>query len=158
MTTRCSITIKQGEQSYRIYRHADGYPEGVLSDIKVVLYLTDRGRFDGLNDAEYFLANLIFYAKVSFYERYRFKGVGSWIWECGYGVCNPNCEHGDLDYKYLIDADTNTITIYKFDYSDNTFVEIFNGTLGEAFEKYTKGYEGCHVDAELIKSLAIKTK
>lgn len=98
MSTRCSITIKSGEKGYRIYRHHDGYPEGVLSDLKLFSDNYGRGPRD---DPEYFLATFIFYAKLSDYLYTEYPKQKPW--ETGYGVCSLDCQHGDLDYEYTFE-------------------------------------------------------
>ena len=37
MATRCKIIVSDGYTKYSIYRHYDGYPEGVLADIKTFM-------------------------------------------------------------------------------------------------------------------------
>jgi len=162
MGTRCSITVKDGVRSYRIYRHSDGYPEGVLADIKLLLSNDGRCAECGFSDPEYFLANFIFYAKLSFFEYYKgtsgfpFKG-----WELTYGVCEPYCDHGDLDYKYIIDAFTREIEIQEYDYGKRAFKIIFKGKIEEAFDRYLKNSpykDGCHIDLVLLKLIEKEVK
>lgn len=162
MTTRCSITIKEGKRRYRIYRHSDGYPEGVLSDLKILLSKSSRGAMLGFTDSEYLLANFIFYAKLSSYERYKgTRYFTQYGWECNYGVCSPDCEHGDLDYKYTIDADKGSIKIEKYNYDRKSFEVIFNDSLEKAFEKYTANGEfknGCHISQLLLSIIEREVK
>lgn len=138
MTTRCDITVEDGEHKYRIYRHTDGYPKGVISDLKVMLDNYDR-KPD--TDPEYFLANFIFYAKLGSFLR---SDIPKWVknWEYSYGVCEPNCEHSDLEYRYIIKGDK--IRIERFDYVSKRFAEVFNGPIKKAIEKYAVD-GGCHI-------------
>ena len=101
MSTRCTIKIKclHSGIEYQIYRHSDGYPRGVLSDLRV---LWEHG-YKPLIDPEYFLANFIFLAKFSVLKTLEKEGLtGLKTWLCGYGVCSKDCEHGDIEYKYTI--------------------------------------------------------
>jgi len=163
MSTRCTIEIRRrrGDEilRYKVYRHWDGYPEGVLADLYLVLNDTIRGKHYNISDPEYLLANLIFYAKLSDYVRDRgTKHSAFSMWEGGYGVCSPDCEHGDLSYKYTIEAGDGVlaplVTIEKYDYDTEQFVTIFRGTLQEAFDKYVgAATEGCHVDRKLLEEI-----
>lgn len=152
MGTRCKIIVKDKYTTAAIYRHWDGYPEGVLPDIKVVL---EKGLKRGLSDAEYFLANFIFMAKFSAWKRYeekRKKGDEAFPgYLYTYGVCPPDCIHPDLEYIYEIDAEKNEIIIKEHKFSSGEWVVVFKGSLEEAFKKYVKEYEkGCHINAELF--------
>lgn len=144
MATRCTIAIKEGKQVFKIYRHWDGYPEGVLSDLKAALVLSERG----LEDPEYFLANFIFLGKL-----------GMSGWQLGYGVCGSKHEHGDLEYAYTLwlakDKVTPMIEIQHRDvFTDEWSVE-FRGTLWDAFVKYGIGKEGCHINEVAMERLRL---
>ena len=155
MGTRCIIEIRDGQKSVKIYRHNDGYPEGVIADLWVLLRnslrVKNELRFheNPFEDAEYLLANFIFYAKLSSYLRHKDdKDLPYWPWEVGYGVL-PQGDLNDyfIEYHYVIDAKTGKIQIY--DYHRNL---IFEGTLEEAYEKFAKNEfpEGCHIDKSLF--------
>jgi len=149
MGTRCSITVRDiyGDE-YRIYRHNDGYPEGVVSDLLVFTRAYDRSPVES---PEYFLANFIFYAKLARWVKYRNKRRASRPWEFNYGVCSPKCEHGDLEYKYLIYPKDGKVMlkIEKFDYNKGEFKEIFNDEIEKAFERWADS-GGCHLEPELL--------
>jgi len=149
MATRCSITIRdEYGKEYRIYRHCDGYPEGVVSDLQIFMSAYDRSPVES---PEYFLANFIFYAKLALWERYKKKKRASKPWEFNYGVCSPNCEHGDLEYKYLIYPKDGKVMlkIERFSYETMSFKEIFNGEIEKAFERWAES-GGCHLEPELL--------
>lgn len=149
MATRCSITVQSVDgKKYRIYRHNDGYPEGVVSDLLVFTRAYDRSPVES---PEYFLANFIFYAKLARWVKYRNKRRASRPWEFNYGVCSPNCEHGDLEYKYLIYPKDGKVMlkIEKFDYNKGEFKEIFNDEIEKAFERWADS-GGCHLEPELL--------
>ena len=89
MATRCSITIRDmAGREYRIYRHSDGRPEDVVSDLLLLSRFYDRYTFE---DPEYFLANFIFYAKLRLWIKYKDEVQEQKLsfkpWELGYGVC-----------------------------------------------------------------------
>jgi len=62
MSTRCCIDIIYRGRRYRIYRHSDVFPQGVIADLYVFMNNYDRKPCE---DPEYFLANFIFYAKLA---------------------------------------------------------------------------------------------
>ena len=146
MGTRCVIRIG----GYQIYRHSDGYPEGVISD----LYLFSRNYSRSpLEDPEYFLANFIFYCKLSFWlTDINFRDCKGW--EYTYGVCSSRCRHDDLDYIYEFDKD-GRLRIYEFDYDGEEAVkrEIFRGTLLQAYLEFCLNSpykDGCHLNVKVF--------
>ena len=145
MATRCNITIDDETGKYRIYRHWDGYPKGVISDLKVMF---DNG-LSGY-DSEYFLANFIFYAKLNDMRRAKARGSKGKYWETGYGVCSPNCEHDDLEYKYTLSRKKDRIAIEEYDFDTYEFRTVFNGTIKEAIEEYAEE-GGCHISPEVFQ-------
>jgi len=159
MATRCVIAIKDKHgKEYSIYRHNDGYPEGVVSDLHLLTLFYMK---NPTNNPEYFLANFIFYAKLSAWtnwrEIYEEKGDEAYkCWEYGYGVCASNREFKCvvpryLDYKYLIypKDDKVMLKIEAFSFTAMDFETIFNGELERAFEKYANG-KGCHLKLGLL--------
>lgn len=101
-----------------IYRHSDGYPSGILPDL-IGFIRWNNGRMD---DAEYTAANWIFYNKREDEERYTeyakkgqlsYKKGSKFNWrdqgsdgnghlKLGFGVCNNDELHGDIEYYYRI--------------------------------------------------------
>mgnify|MGYP000132524729 CR=1 FL=1 len=148
MATRCSITIKSVDgQVYRIYRHNDGAPEAVLSDLRILTQVYDR---NPVEDPEYFLANFIFYAKLRFWKLYSSNDdLPFKPWELGYGVCQPKCEHFDLAYRYLIYKLDNKVRIKIEEREGDDYKIIFDGDIRKAFEKWAKE-EGCHIPWSLF--------
>jgi len=147
VSTRCKIIIKEGRASYAIYRHSDGYPEGVMADLKIAL---QRGLRRRLEDPEYFLANFIFMAK---YSAMSDGHISTYVW-FGYGVCSPTCRHGDLDYIYTIDANTLRVKVEEYDWAHGGMKTIFDGPLVEAFSKFNDDRleHGCHINKRLFGS------
>lgn len=84
MSTRCVITVREADESYSIYKHSDGYPEGVLP---------------GLQDALAFAWNL---------PRYEAMDMGAAIVRAlkdgggGVYLTISRDAHGDLEYHYDI--------------------------------------------------------
>jgi len=153
MGTNCYIVVSKGRRRYRIYRHYDGYPEAVVPDIYILR------RF--LGDPEYFLANFIFYAKLSSLIQSLTKGyTGLRFWEGGYGVSSPTPEiiveyEYTIQFENAISYDGLLLTIRKPAVIGNEIKGgevIFRGTLGEAYEKYGKDFpDGCHINRELVE-------
>jgi len=165
MSTSCKINIieewktEDGVKTIvvSIYRHSDGYPEGVLSDIKVFMdnYHDPNGSIHGV---DYWLMNFAFYCKLSNI----FTGISlnstftNWF-EYGYGICSESCKHGDLEYEYWIDLKKGKIKIMKFDWKKNKWKKEFEGTLKKAFEKYAKS-NGYHLYKESFRIMDFVNK
>jgi hypothetical protein len=149
MSTRCRIEIRDGKYVYRIYRHSDGYPEGVIADLYIFMNNYSRSPSE---DPEYFLANFIFYAKLSTWVwSLRGGDLSSKWWEYGYGICAPNCDHGDLDYAYTIEGQN--VEIREYDWEIRGWKLIFSGTIEEAYKKFctnTAWRDGCHIHESLF--------
>jgi hypothetical protein len=149
MSTRCCIDIIYRGRRYRIYRHSDGFPQGVIADLYVFMNNYDRKPCE---DPEYFLANFIFYAKLAAWMDALRGGSGpfhNW-WEYGYGVCSPDCEHGDLDYRYVIE-ENNNVRIEEWE--SRGWKTVFSGTIEEAYRRFCANSEyadGCHITASLF--------
>jgi len=152
MATRCTITVR-GEEGceYTIYRHHDGHPECVVSDLWV---LVEFYNMSPMRNAGYFLANFIFYAKLPMWLESKEGKIDPMLklWESGYGICPKNCKcSSDLEYKYLIYPKDGKVMlkIERFSYETMSFKEIFNGEIEKAFEKWAES-EGCHLEPELL--------
>jgi len=146
VSTRCKIEVVTPYGSYAIYRHSDGYPEGVISDLWLFSRNYSRSPAE---DPEYFLADFMFYCKLSFWLNEVCEDCDLRLWEYGYGVCKPECEHGDLEYIYKI-VGNERIEIYECGIRtpDGKPRLIFDGTLDEAYRKYGENgcyREGCHL-------------
>ena len=137
MSTRSEIdfvvkgeyTLKNGktkkyEEYRRVYRHSDGYPEGVIPDLKEFL-AWNGGRN---SDVEYATANFLYWSKRRMEEDYwqgkggkemkggktmpnidterkKWSDVGSTgcsVLHIGFGVCDPKEFHGDIEYYYRV--------------------------------------------------------
>ena len=148
MSTRCLIQVWQHGKAYTLYRHTDGYPAGVLADIK---RMWDNGIKPG--DAEYFLANFVFLAKYNMLK----QGLS---WSLHYGICGNDMgeEHGDIQYKYRLWYNKSNIKEHEGWYIEiwerqsdiidrETWTVIFYGKLEDAFKKYIiPDFEnGCHI-------------
>jgi hypothetical protein len=150
MSTRCCIEISYRGRRYRIYRHSDGYPQGVIADLYVLMNNYDR---DPSGDPEYFLANFIFYAKLArWIEELRNETRPPYNgWEYGYGVCSPDCEHGDLEYRYVIEGQN--VRIEEYEWESRGWRTVFTGTMEEAYKTFcsnTPYADGCHIPASLF--------
>jgi len=161
MSTRCQINVWDGYVVYSIYRHSDGYPEGVINDIKIFMenYHDPYGMLHG---ADYWLMNFAFYCKLSsIFHEVITKTKENWF-EYNFGICNSECKHGDLEYIYWIDLKNKQVRIMKYDWENKEWVTVFSGSLTEAFEKYNEPYfaEGCLITKEAfrIKDYISKTK
>ena len=151
MSTRCQIEfkriysykqkngkMKKDEESVLLYRHSDGYPEGVVPDLKEFLKW-NGGRN---SDLEFTTANFIYWSKRHFEENYYHEKYGGGIDDKGksikwsdpqdfnsilllrFGICEKDDFHGDIEYFYEVIVEVGqgstakkvTIKVYKTDY------------------------------------------
>lgn len=105
MSTRSQIKLKNSTNNIHIYKHSDGYPEGVLPVLVPFVkdFMAERGY-----EEDYILAQIVRrFAVVQHYENLKFREKypqlkGSSDYEfLGWGL---DCEkHGDIQYLYEID-------------------------------------------------------
>ena len=128
MSTRCQIEFKHIQQlntktkkiveRRTIYRHSDGYPEGVIPDLK--LFLKWNSGRNG--DIEYQVANFIYWSKRRVEEAYFNKKYDGSIensklkWadnqqtnmsqlHTGFGICENDEYHCDIEYFYVVERE-----------------------------------------------------
>ena len=132
MSTRSQIAFyEEGEKDLEkhkalIYRHSDGYPEGVIPDI--LPFLQWWLKRQGLNDIEYASARLLQYLcnlhdkhTVEFGKQY--SRLGKEVEDIekgftgiyGHGICKDF--HSDIEYLYAIYSDKVVVyeTAFNFD-------------------------------------------
>lgn len=106
MSTRCQIAFYESEPKdlnnfeALIYRHSDGYPEGVMPDIEPFLKWWSKGR--GLDDIEYVSARLLQYL-CNRYDMHGYeydKKDKDFTGTLGHGICKDF--HQDIEYLYVI--------------------------------------------------------
>ena len=109
MSTRCQIGIyEQGDSpiekpSVLLYKHSDGYPDGVLPTLQPFCERFRDGR--GLEDTEYLAAWLLFeFMETDFKKKYGAKNFHGMEF-CGFGICGDRQIHGDIEYFYRVDPD-----------------------------------------------------
>jgi len=101
MSTRCQIQFRSGSTRRTVYRHSDGYPGGVLPDLRAFLAWCTR------RDVEYATANFLYWSKREAAARTPASE------QVGFGVCANDELHGDIEYFYLVDLDTEEISVYE---------------------------------------------
>jgi len=85
MSTRAVYTFKDEHDTYAVYKHYDGYPEGAVEFIKNALeYGWGGGRFEAAD------------LSAAFVAANKQKGGGDIYLTKGHN------RHGDLDYDYVI--------------------------------------------------------
>lgn len=99
MSTRCQIKLFASR--VYMYRHCDGYPEGVLDVIQKALICNSQ-LWDKLGDDEYLTRDFV-KAMID-----NFDGLGS--------ICEGSI-HGDEEYLYWVKEHEGGIAVF---YSDNT--------------------------------------
>ncbi len=116
MSTRCHIALYKSKQqrlskpSVLIYRHSDGYPEGVLPEIMPFLKKWDKIR--GMSDIEYLGARLLQHL-TNIYDQWSPSDPSSGI--LGYGI--SWAFHWDIEYLYAIYSD-GEVRVYETEWEE----------------------------------------
>lgn len=120
MSTRCNIHFchRDGTIASNIYRHCDGYPDGVMPDLALffadVRTQTTDTRFD---DAEYLAAKFVVWQAGRSTSRFAARPLAF----LSLGICLR--DHGDIEYVYRIvesaDRDTQPVVEWAEPGSDN---------------------------------------
>jgi hypothetical protein len=121
MSTRCQIAFyNKGEKDLNnfealLYKHHDGYPEGILPIL--LPFLKEFNERRGLSDIEYASARLLQHMCNSTDKNNdEFRKKNDMIVEVnflGYGICKNF--HGDIEYLYAIYPDE--VIIYDVQFS-----------------------------------------
>lgn len=109
MATRSQICIKQDTEGFKetggifIYKHNDGYPEGVMQTLAPLVkhFHETRG-----NDACYLLAQIV---RAFAFRDFAMEPMEAPLRCTGWGL--DTVKHGDIDYLYEINAATGEIYI-----------------------------------------------
>ena len=127
MSTRCHIQVKEASGKIypvMIYKHSDGYPEGVLPFLKSFAsrFFHDRG-----DDAEYCVAQILRHwaiedntemearIKQAKEEAKKTGDKNPYIPTnyvrhfTGWGVCLQSEPHGDIEHVYTVNLKTGTV-------------------------------------------------
>lgn len=146
MSTRCQIafiTMRGGRREERwVYRHWDGYPDGVLPDLQA--FIAWNG--GGMAHVEYCAANFLFWSKLrATQEEFRdeqeqqvptteaavgravvrkYSKIGNVVGHVsaahtGFGVCLPGEFHGDIEYFYEVVTDEAGTRIVVYEMAGN---------------------------------------
>lgn len=111
MSRRCQIIV--ADHNARLYKHSDGYPEGVLPTLLPTLAEFAKHRADQW-DGSYVLANIaaaFLIERANWWKEYQqtSKGIGEACPELpllGYGIeANTANFHSDEDYLYVVHPD-----------------------------------------------------
>lgn len=122
MSTRANIIVKDSNSTVYLYRHGDGYPDGLGSELNEFLNNVKNGNY------------------LSFYEiigRILTGGVDDVRYTTGI--------HGDIEYKYMIEIkETPKLRVFErksWNYEttdDEAWQEIFPGFLGDTNDRTFK--------------------
>lgn len=118
MSTRCHIRVKEANGKlypHMIYKHSDGYPEGVLPFLKPFTkkFIKERG-----DDPEYCIAQILRHWAIEeqkeceqdgFYkDKTQYLPINSFL---GWGICSTKYPHVDIEYLYTVDLATGKVTV-----------------------------------------------
>lgn len=99
MSTRCALIVNEKnrweygeplEEVFRLYRHCDGYPEGMGQDLKTICARYQR-------DSE-----------RKSWSQYLLEKLSAL---CTYEMEPPSAVHGDLEFLYCINVDGRKMTV-----------------------------------------------
>lgn len=123
MSTRANVIIKDNYQELIFYRHSDGYPEGALPTLKKLLRWVKDGRIraDAMQAAGWLV--IIGHREYEAWIQREYQNEQSTVrwgepgkqtssmgWKVG--AYEPTDQiHGDIDYLYVVDLATKTISI-----------------------------------------------
>lgn len=104
MSTRASIQVKDRDSTIFLYRHCDGYPDQCAADLWLIL---EKHKFWCDED----IATEIVQKKDPEFNDFLF-----WV---------ASGEHGDEEFKYVIDCHQKTFQIFEKDHQkDEEWVDI----------------------------------
>jgi hypothetical protein len=125
MSTRCQIGMyeydnnKLSEWDALIYKHSDGYPEGIIPLIIPILADFEKNR--GLDDIEYASSWLVYGLKKEQVE----NGSNPYL---QIGICKDF--HDDIAYYYAVRCESKIIDVYDvgnpYDFMTWTLIESYN--------------------------------
>lgn len=139
MSTRAQIRFEEkGNPVAVIYRHSDGYPEGILADlVEFCVWLTGPPEGRPIRDLEYAAANLVYWYKL------QLARIRSGAEKLGVGICPTDASHihGDAEYLYVIDDRDNVKVSEHIGYGNrpenwDAVVWEYSGPLSHALEVY----------------------
>ena len=116
MSTRAQIVIKDAHDSLIFYRHSDGYPDGTMPTLERFLEHVKAGEIrDNVGQA----AGWLILIGAEEYLDNTWPGSGM-EWKAG--AYEPaTCLHSDIEYLYVIDLVSLTITVH-----DSGFEDVYN--------------------------------
>lgn len=115
MSTRCVVVFKDERGRHSVYKHHDGYPDGLLPVIKAAKkYAWKLPRFE----ADEFAAAFVTQCKLDSVKSASELGSSDY----GGGVRlthSPDC-HGDLEYVYYVSLKNGRLFVEYKDYDEDT--------------------------------------
>lgn len=162
MSTRCQIQFRDKYTTAQVYRHWDGYPEGVIPSLyELRELLIKTGTFRG---ADYAAAQYIFREKVKLALIYadpidpedkilsvrelmdKRPYMASYL--LGHGIENVGVVHGDEAYIYVVEMGTGALGDESNDFNWTVRISEHCGfPIENAFEKAVWQFEGTLDDA-----------
>ena len=131
MSTRATYNVKHNNKSLTFYIHHDGYPKGAANYLFQALDNYMGGVFETFNGKEYFSEN-----KGSFIEAFLRGNINA-------EITGSHDSHADTDYKYSIDFNNKTVSIYDVNneiHSKTDLFEFIHDLTGEFIHEYDNQY------------------
>lgn len=159
MSTRCCINFCEGKTIFaKVYRHSDGYPEGVKPDLQeffeTVEKQTKDTRFD---DPTYLAAKYVVWQAIQYAGGYKMIGneftkvpasMDNYLDFLSVGVMLEN--PGDIEYEYFVNCgakDKNGRPTVKVTKPTMSFDEMVPPMTKKELAAYNKGKQDASFDA-----------
>jgi hypothetical protein len=140
MSTRCQIGFMKDNKNPNkpeilIYRHSDGYPEGVKEAMETFFpkFLKERGATDLEYMGAQFLASMI-HDMQDWSKTLDESSTRTWEF-LGYGICGDKEFHGDIEFYYAIrPADDEKAKKDVFHRVNKVIVDVYEPIKDKNFE------------------------
>jgi len=124
MSTRANIVVKDEYDTLWFYQHGDGYPEGVLPTLFKFMNWVKSGRIRDnaiqssgwliLLGVESLIVDMTRYRPEKTRRRNPFEPCNDSLYGWKAGSIEPTVgQHGDIDYKYIVDLEEKTVMVYE---------------------------------------------
>ena len=139
MSTRSQVIIKDEYDEQWFYRHSDGYPEGNMPQLFKFMTWIEKGKIR--RNTEQSCGWLVLIGAEEYKSNQEGNPFNPTNWKCGaYEPCSPE-EHGDIEWLYTIDLETNTITVEDTNTRKNITFTYNELVKMENFEQIEKQFE-----------------
>lgn len=122
MSTRANVVVKDTHSAIYLYRHSDGYPEGIKETIGMFIERMRDGKIR--SNARQSAGFLIIYGHNELREIFRDDDNGFMDWKVGSYEPTDGI-HSDVEYIYVVDITPISVTVrvkevspFSFDFEE----------------------------------------